>query len=137
MTEATIRAQVELQYALDRMSTPLHASRLSDATAAEDARCMAIIRAEIDRLTRERDELADEVALKIACINGMSQTVDKLAAERDALARALRICVWALRQPIDGWKGECERRALDAARGLVDAQIEQERSEQAKDAEAR
>lgn len=60
MIEATIRAQVELQYALDRMSTPLHASRLSGATAAEDARCMAIIRAEIDRLTRERDEARAE-----------------------------------------------------------------------------
>lgn len=69
MIEATIRAQVELQYALDRMSTPLHASRLSGATAAEDARCMAIIRAEIDRLTRERDEARaerDALAMTIA-----------------------------------------------------------------------
>lgn len=41
----------DLQYALDRMSTPLDPSRLSGATADEDARCMSIIRAEIERLT--------------------------------------------------------------------------------------
>ena len=52
----------DLQYALDRMSTALDASRLSGATADEDARCMSIIRAEIERLTAERDELRRQLA---------------------------------------------------------------------------
>lgn len=58
----------DLQYALDRMSTPLDPSRLSGATADEDARCMSIIRAEIERLRAACTALAalvqrDRVAL--------------------------------------------------------------------------
>lgn len=39
---------------------------------------------QLDRLAAERDAERDEVALKTACIAGMSQAADKLAAERDA-----------------------------------------------------
>jgi hypothetical protein len=84
----------DLQYALDRMSTALDASRLSGATADEDARCMSIIRAHVE---------AQE-------------------AEVARLRAALKTCVWALRQPLDGWKGECERKALDKARDALKEQ---------------
>lgn len=54
----------DIDYALYRMSTPLHESRLSGATAKEDARCMQIIadelttlRARIAELVQERDRL--------------------------------------------------------------------------------
>lgn len=42
--------------------------------------------------------------------------LDGQAAEIEQLRAALKTCVWALRQPLDGWKGECERKALDEAR---------------------
>lgn len=62
--------------------------------------------AEIERLRRERDEAR---------------------AERDDLRGALHTCLWAMRQPLDGWKGDCERKAMDKANAAL-AQIEQERS---------
>lgn len=53
----------------------------------------------------------------------------ELLAERDAqkaeierLTAALNTCVWALRQPLDDWKGECERKALDEARDALKEQ---------------
>lgn len=42
-----------------------------------------------------------------------------LAAERErreAAEAVIHTCQWAMRQPLDGWKGECERKALDEAR---------------------
>lgn len=33
----------------------------------------------------------------------------------EALEAALRLAVHAMRAPLDDWKGECERKALDAA----------------------
>lgn len=35
-------------------------------------------------------------------------------AQRDALAKAVRKAVFAMRQPLDGWKGEVEAAALAA-----------------------
>lgn len=67
---------------------------------------VAALLAEIARLTRERDEAR---------------------AERDDLRGALHTCLWAMRQPLDGWKGDCERKAMDKANAAL-AQIEQERS---------
>ena len=43
-------------------------------------------------------------------------------AEIKRLRAALKTCVWALRQPLDGWKGECERKALDEARDALKEQ---------------
>ena len=43
----------------------------------------------------------------------------ELAAERErreAAEAVIHTCQWAMRQPLDGWKGECERKALDEAR---------------------
>ena len=40
-------------------------------------------------------------------------------------AEALRLCQWALREPLDNWKGECERKALDASRAIL-AQLDRE-----------
>lgn len=42
--------------------------------------------------------------------------------EIERLRAALKTCVWALRQPLDGWKGECERKALDEARDALKEQ---------------
>ena len=44
------------------------------------------------------------------------------AAEIERLRAALNTCVWALRQPLDDWKGECERKALDEARDALKEQ---------------
>lgn len=74
---------------LDRALIALRVSRdHGHGAVLNDADVPALL-AEIDRLTRERDELSDEVELKSACINGMSQATDKLAGERDE-ARAER-----------------------------------------------
>lgn len=48
--------------------------------------------------------------------------VEAQAAEIERLTAALKTCVWALRQPLDGWKGECERKALDEARDALKEQ---------------
>ena len=47
---------------------------------------------------------------------------DAQKAEIERLRAALNTCVWALRQPLDGWKGECERKALDAANAVLGRQ---------------
>ena len=56
----------------------------------------------------------------------------EVLAERTAIeallrttAEALRLCQWALREPLDNWKGECERKALDASRAIL-ARLKQE-----------
>ncbi len=72
----------DLQYALDRMSTALDASRLSCATADEDARCMAIIRAEIERLTAALRHEAD-------CVEAAKAEIERLTAENAELRRQL------------------------------------------------
>jgi len=48
--------------------------------------------------------------------------VEAQAAEIAQLTAALSTCVWALRQPLDEWKGECERKALDEARDALKEQ---------------
>lgn len=48
--------------------------------------------------------------------------VEAQAAEIERLTAALKTCVWALRQPLDEWKGECERKALDKARDALKEQ---------------
>ena len=37
----------------------------------------------------------------------------------EALEAALRLAVHAMRAPLDDWKGECERKALDAANAAL------------------
>jgi hypothetical protein len=48
--------------------------------------------------------------------------VEAQKAEIERLTAALNTCVWALRQPLDDWKGECERKALDEARDALKEQ---------------
>ncbi len=48
--------------------------------------------------------------------------VEAQEAEIERLTAALNTCVWALRQPLDDWKGECERKALDEARDALKEQ---------------
>jgi hypothetical protein len=43
-----------------------------------------------------------------------------LNLERERLHAALQLAVWAMRAPLDDWKGECERKALDAARAALE-----------------
>lgn len=43
-------------------------------------------------------------------------------AEIERLRAALNTCAWALRQPLDEWKGGCERKALDEARDALKEQ---------------
>lgn len=42
-----------------------------------------------------------------------------LRAENERLRAALNTAMWAMRQPLDEWKGECERKALDEARAAL------------------
>lgn len=49
------------------------------------------------------------------CLRCNKELVDAL----DAAVAALRVARWALREPLDGWKGECERKALDTIRGAL------------------
>ena len=47
-----------------------------------------------------------------------------IEAQREAIAQlveALRTAQWAMRAPLDEWKGECERKALDIARTAIEA----------------
>ena len=48
--------------------------------------------------------------------------VEAQAAENARLRAALNTCAWALRQPLDEWKGVCERKALDEARDALKEQ---------------
>ena len=45
--------------------------------------------------------------------------IDRLKNEEQALRKALELSVQAMRAPFDGWKGELERKALDAARAAL------------------
>ena len=45
--------------------------------------------------------------------------VEAQAAENERLRAALNTCAWALRQPLDEWKGVCERKALDEVRDAL------------------
>lgn len=39
--------------------------------------------------------------------------------EIERLRTALKLAMWAMRAPLDYWKGECERKALDAAHAAM------------------
>ena len=45
--------------------------------------------------------------------------LNSLLQQRDELAAALRLAQYAMRAPLDAWKGEVERKALDAARAAL------------------
>jgi len=66
-----------------------------------------------------------EPAVLLMAVNEASAIlahVEAREAEIERLRAALETCVWALRQPLDGWKGECERKALDKARDALKEQ---------------
>lgn len=49
-------------------------------------------------------------------------TPDELWEALDCIERlraALQLAMWAMRAPLDDWKGECERKALDAAHAAL------------------
>lgn len=45
--------------------------------------------------------------------------LDKAEAENERLRAALNTAMWAMQQPLDQWKGECERKALNEARAAL------------------
>ena len=51
--------------------------------------------------------------------DALSAELAALRVERDALRAALNTAMWAMRQPLDEWKGECERKALDKAHAVL------------------
>ena len=84
------------------------------------------IRLGIDDSTPVARELLANARLMAACspdnIAAILAHVEAQKAENERLRAALKTCVWALRQPLDGWKGECERKALDEARDALKEQ---------------
>jgi len=50
-----------------------------------------------------------------------------LNLERERLHAALQLAVWAMRAPLDDWKGECERKALDAANAALGPNVASKR----------
>lgn len=44
-------------------------------------------------------------------------------AEIAELRDALKLAMWAMRSPLDDWKGECERKALDAAHVALEPKV--------------
>jgi hypothetical protein len=76
-TKRTASVPPEVRHALDRMCTPLDESRLSGATAQEDARCMAIIKEYIESsvtpAVQAQAELTNE---RIIAISDETQTAE-------------------------------------------------------------
>lgn len=84
------------------------------------------IRLGIDDSTPVARELLANARLMAACspanVAAIIAHVEAQEAEIERLTAALNTCVWALRQPLDEWKGECERKALDKARDALKEQ---------------
>lgn len=69
------------------------------------------IRAENERLRKEIGGFLHLADLR-AC---MVATAD----ENKRLRAALNTAMWAMQQPLDQWKGECEQKALNEARAAL------------------
>lgn len=86
---------------------------------------------EIDRLRKHRNMLEQEILTfreRVAflespevCAAAHDDVTECGYCQRDALRAALNKAIFAMRAPIDGWKGEIEREALDAARAALAA----------------
>jgi len=74
--------------------------------------------------------LAEEVRRRRAALDQMHAEYEDMKSlllgnarnlnlERERLHAALQLAVWAMRAPLDDWKGECERKALDAAHAAL------------------
>lgn len=81
------------------------------AALQHEADCVEAAKAEIDRLTRERNEAR---------------------AEREAMAKDAERFRWLLDQELPDWM-DVYHQHPDRVRAAIDAKIEQERSEQAKE----
>lgn len=72
---------------------------------------------------KEAHVRSEDMAFIAACnpenIAAILAHVEAQEAEIERLRAALKTCAWALRQPLDGWKGLCERKALDEARDAL------------------
>jgi len=66
----------------------------------------------IQRLRRHRGDYVEEM-------DEAADALEQQAAQVEALRAALQLAMWAMRAPLDDWKGECERKALDAAHAAL------------------
>lgn len=55
----------------------------------------------------------------------LSELAKNAIKERDVAREALRLAVNAMRAPLDEWKGEVERKALDAAHAALNYSAEE------------
>ena len=70
---------------------------------------IAELEAELNRMIAARNRDHQQ-----ALANGAAAAAER--ERREAAEAVIHTCQWAMRQPLDGWKGECERKALDEAR---------------------
>ena len=81
------------------------------------AACGVVAMANTRDSAREARQVLPEYRSALLC--DVERAVDREMAERErreAAEAVIHTCQWAMRQPLDGWKGECERKALDEAR---------------------
>ena len=98
---------------LASQSVPINMDEFRPMTPSEHVKVNNALRARIDEL--EAKLAAEREARGI----DTNHLLCALAAERERREEAeavIHTCQWAMRQPLDGWKGECERKALDEAR---------------------
>lgn len=77
------------------------------------------LRAQLAAERARANELADELHDIHSELDAARSERDTLRAESERLRKALNTAMWAMRQPLDEWKGECERKALDEARAAL------------------
>ena len=61
----------------------------------------------------------EEAARCAADIDAGIAEITRLRAEAEALRKALNVSIIAMRAPLDDWKGELERKALDACAAIA------------------
>ena len=80
-----------------------------------------VLAEEVFRLRKAMDQKHAEYEDMKSLLLGNARNLN---LERERLHAALQLAVWAMRAPLDDWKGECERKALDAANAAVGPNVE-------------
>ncbi len=75
---------------------------------------LALVR-ERDQLQARIEELEAETERLRKMFSSSVEASHELATQNEVMRAALLLSVQAMRAPLDGWKGEVERKALDAA----------------------
>lgn len=97
-------------YDLVNMPDEVFAELLSDKKAAHEAKLVAVVKAEAERIEREKAEAAERERVRLE-----NERLKKEAAEREAAAKAERE------------KAETERKQLEAERAAAEAKAKKER----------